>query len=314
MYTKFMNILITGCAGFLGSHLTQKFLSEGHVVTGVDDLSTGKLENMKKFIEDKNFNFLEKDVREKFFIEVDLILNFACPASPKAYQVDPVRTIETNFLGIINLLQLAKFTGAKLVQASTSEVYGDPKETPQKESYWGNVNPVGIRSCYDEGKRAAETLCFDYKRQYGVDARVVRIFNTYGPNMAIDDGRVVSNFINQAIRNEPITIYGDGSQTRSFCFVTDLITGLFNVSILNKALETPINLGNPEEFSMLDLANKIKLLTKSESEIIFKELPSDDPLQRRPDVSLAIELINWKPLVDITTGLNKTINYFQSIK
>ncbi len=309
-----MNILITGCAGFLGSHLTQKFLSEGHVVTGVDDLSTGKLENMKKFIEDKNFNFLEKDVREKFFIEVDLILNFACPASPKAYQVDPVRTIETNFLGIINLLQLAKFTGAKLVQASTSEVYGDPKETPQKESYWGNVNPVGIRSCYDEGKRAAETLCFDYKRQYGVDARVVRIFNTYGPNMAIDDGRVVSNFINQAIRNEPITIYGDGSQTRSFCFVTDLITGLFNVSILNKALETPINLGNPEEFSMLDLANKIKLLTKSESEIIFKELPSDDPLQRRPDVSLAIELINWKPLVDITTGLNKTINYFQSIK
>jgi len=309
-----MNILITGCAGFLGSHLTQKFLSEGHVVAGVDDLSTGKLENMKNFIDDKNFNFLEKDVREKFFMKVDLILNLACPASPRAYQVDPVRTIETNFLGIINLLQLAKSTGAKLVQASTSEVYGDPKETPQKESYWGNVNPVGIRSRYDEGKRAAETLCFDYKRQYGVDARVVRIFNTYGPNMAIDDGRVVSNFINQAIRNELITIYGDGSQTRSFCFVTDLVTGLFNISMLDKALKTPVNLGNPEEYSMLDLAKMIKLLTKSESKIIFEELPSDDPIQRRPDVSLAIELIDWKPVVDITTGLNKTINYFQSIK
>jgi UDP-glucuronate decarboxylase len=253
-------------------------------------------------------------VREKIFIEADLILNFACPASPKAYQADPVRTIETNFLGIINLLQLAKLTGARLVQASTSEVYGDPEESPQKESYWGNVNPVGIRSCYDEGKRAAETLCFDYKRQYGVDARVIRIFNTYGPNMAIDDGRVVSNFINQSIRNEPLTIYGDGSQTRSFCFVSDLISGIFNISMLNEPLKTPINLGNPEEYSMLDLANQILQLTNSDSKISFKKLPLDDPTQRRPDVSLAIQLIGWKPIIDMDLGLKETIAYFQSIK
>jgi len=309
-----MHVLITGSAGFLGSHLVQKFLTEGHTVTGLDDLSTGNYENMKKFIDHKYFNFINKDVREKFFIEVDLILNFACPASPKAYQADPVRTIETNFLGIINLLQLAKLTGAKLVQASTSEVYGDPKESPQKESYWGNVNPVGIRSCYDEGKRAAETLCFDYKRQYGVDARVIRIFNTYGPNMAIDDGRVVSNFINQSIRNDPLTIYGDGSQTRSFCFVSDLISGIFDISVLNEPLKTPINLGNPEEYSMLDLANRILELTNSDSKISFKKLPLDDPTQRRPDVSVAIQLIGWKPIIDIDLGLKETISYFQSIK
>jgi UDP-glucuronate decarboxylase len=309
-----MHVLITGSAGFLGSHLAQKFLSEGHAVTGLDDLSTGRYENMKKFIDHEHFNFINKDVREKVFIEVDLILNFACPASPKAYQADPVRTIETNFLGIINLLQLAKLTGARLVQASTSEVYGDPKESPQKESYWGNVNPVGIRSCYDEGKRAAETLCFDYKRQYGVDARVIRIFNTYGPNMAIDDGRVVSNFINQSIRNEPLTIFGDGSQTRSFCFVSDLISGIFNISMLNDPLKTPINLGNPEEYSMLDLANLILQLTNSDSKISFKKLPLDDPTQRRPDVSLAIQLIGWKPIIDINLGLKETIAYFQSIK
>jgi len=309
-----MHVLITGSAGFLGSHLVQKFLSEGHTVTGLDDLSTGKYENMKKFINNEYFNFMNKDVRKKLFIEVDLILNFACPASPKAYQADPVRTIETNFLGIINLLQLAKLTGARLVQASTSEVYGDPKESPQKESYWGNVNPVGIRSCYDEGKRAAETLCFDYKRQYGVDARVIRIFNTYGPNMAIDDGRVVSNFINQSIRNEPLTIFGDGSQTRSFCFVSDLISGIFNISMLNDPLKTPINLGNPEEYSMLDLANLILQLTNSDSKISFKKLPLDDPTQRRPDVSLAIQLIGWKPIIDINLGLKETIAYFQSIK
>lgn len=309
-----MHVLITGSAGFLGSHLAQKFLSEGHAVTGLDDLSTGRYENMKKFIDHEHFNFINKDVREKVFIEVDLILNFACPASPKAYQADPVRTIETNFLGIINLLQLAKLTGARLVQASTSEVYGDPKESPQKESYWGNVNPVGIRSCYDEGKRAAETLCFDYKRQYGVDARVIRIFNTYGPNMAIDDGRVVSNFINQSIRNEPLTIFGDGSQTRSFCFVSDLINGIFNISMLNEPLNTPINLGNPDEYSMLDLANQILQLTNSDSKISFKKLPLDDPTQRRPDVSLAIQLIGWKPIIDLNLGLKETIAYFQSIK
>jgi len=229
-----MHVLITGSAGFLGSHLVTKFLAEGHEVTGLDDFSTGNYKNMLNFIKNRNFNFIEGDVRDKIDLNVDLIMNFACPASPKAYQLDPVRTIETNFLGIINLLKLAKRSGATLLQASTSEVYGDPTESPQKESYWGNVNPVGIRSCYDEGKRAAETLCFDYKRQFGVDTRVVRIFNTYGPNMAVDDGRVVSNFINQAIRNEPITIYGDGAQTRSFCYVSDLITGIYKIAILEK--------------------------------------------------------------------------------
>jgi UDP-glucuronate decarboxylase len=309
-----MKVLITGCAGFLGTHLTYKFLSEGHTVVGLDDFSTGKLENIKEFTKEKNFKFIKRDVRKKLFIEVDLIANLACPASPKAYQLDPVRTIETNFLGTINLLQLAKSTGAKLIQASTSEVYGDPKESPQKESYWGNVNPIGIRSCYDEGKRAAETLCFDYKRQFDVDTRVVRIFNTYGPKMAINDGRVVSNFINQAIRNKPITIYGDGSQTRSFCFVTDLIKGLYEISMLNKPLNTPINLGNPEEYSMLALAQMTKNLTDSSSKISFNELPNDDPIQRNPDVSLAKELINWKPIVNMVTGLTKTIEYFKSIQ
>jgi UDP-glucuronate decarboxylase len=309
-----MHVLITGSAGFLGSHLVQKFLSEGHTVTGLDDLSTGSYKNIKKFINHKNFNFINRDVRDEFFIEAQLILNFACPASPKAYQLDPVRTIETNFLGIINLLQLAKSTGATLVQASTSEVYGDPKESPQKESYWGNVNPVGVRSCYDEGKRAAETLCFDYKRQYGTDTRVIRIFNTYGPNMAIDDGRVVSNFINQCIRNEPLTIYGNGSHSRSFCFVSDLISGIHKISMLEKPLKTPINLGNPEEYSMLELANLILKLTKSNSRICFKEQPLDDPTQRRPDISLATQLIDWKPVIDIELGLKKTITYFQSIR
>jgi UDP-glucuronate decarboxylase len=309
-----MHVLITGSAGFLGSHLVTKFLAEGHEVTGLDDFSTGNYKNMLNFIKNRNFNFIEGDVRDKIDLNVDLIMNFACPASPKAYQLDPVRTIETNFLGIINLLQLAKRSGAKLLQASTSEVYGDPAESPQKESYWGNVNPVGIRSCYDEGKRAAETLCFDYKRQFGVDARVVRIFNTYGPNMAVDDGRVVSNFINQAIRNEPITIYGDGAQTRSFCYVSDLITGIYKIAILEKPLETPINLGNPAEYSIKTLAELIINLSESNSSLVNKLLPQDDPKQRRPDVTLAEKLIEWSPDVSLSQGLKTTIDYFISIK
>jgi len=309
-----MHVLITGSAGFLGSHLVTKFLAEGHEVTGLDDFSTGNYKNMLNFIKNRNFNFIEGDVRDKIDLNVDLIMNFACPASPKAYQLDPVRTIETNFLGIINLLQLAKRSGAKLLQASTSEVYGDPAESPQKESYWGNVNPVGIRSCYDEGKRAAETLCFDYKRQFGVDARVVRIFNTYGPNMAVDDGRVVSNFINQAIRNEPITIYGDGAQTRSFCYVSDLITGIYKIAILDKPLETPINLGNPAEYSIKTLAELIIDLSASNSSLVNKPLPQDDPKQRRPDVTLVKKLIEWSPDVSLSQGLKTTIDYFISIK
>ena len=314
MYTKQVKVLITGAAGFLGSHLVKKFLAEGHYVFGLDDFSTGHIKNLQSFLPDNNFKLIEQDAREKIFLDVDLIMNFACPASPKAYQSDPVRTIETNFLGIINLLHLSKLNGATLVQASTSEIYGDPKETPQKESYWGNVNPVGIRSCYDEGKRAAETLCFDYKRQYGIDSRVVRIFNTYGPNMSIDDGRVVSNFINQAIRNQPITIYGDGSQTRSFCYVSDLIDGLFDIAMLEKSLDTPINLGNPSEFSIQYLANLIIKLTDSKSKIINLDLPLDDPMQRCPDVSKAIELIGWSPKVDVLEGLKETIAYFKKIQ
>jgi UDP-glucuronate decarboxylase len=309
-----MHVLITGSAGFLGSHLVTMFLAEGHKVTGLDDFSTGNYKNMLSFIKNRNFNFIEGDVRDKIDLSVDLIMNFACPASPKAYQLDPVRTIETNFLGIINLLQLAKRSGAKLLQASTSEVYGDPTESPQKESYWGNVNPVGIRSCYDEGKRASETLCFDYKRQFGVDARVIRIFNTYGPNMAVDDGRVVSNFINQAIRNEPITIYGDGAQTRSFCYVSDLITGIYKIAILDKPLETPINLGNPAEYSIKTLAELIIKLSESNSSLVNKQLPQDDPKQRRPDVTLAEKLIEWSPDVSLSQGLKTTIDYFISIK
>jgi UDP-glucuronate decarboxylase len=238
-----MRILLTGAAGFLGSHLTSKLLDSGHYVIGLDDLSTGSLSNLEKSMKNSNFRFIEHDVRLPFNAEVDAILNFACPASPKNYQLDPVRTIETNFLGIINMLHLARSTGARILQASTSEVYGDPAISPQPETYWGNVNPIGIRSCYDEGKRAAETLCFDYKRQYGVDSRIVRIFNTYGPNMAVGDGRVVSNFIVQALQGDPITIYGDGSQTRSFCYVDDLIDGMLKMMNTDSSITGPVNLG-----------------------------------------------------------------------
>ena len=305
-----MKILLTGAAGFLGSHLTSKLLVSGHEVIGIDDLSTGSLNNLKEAMKSNKFRFLEHDVRLPFKAEVDAILNFACPASPKNYQLDPVRTIETNFLGIINMLHLARNTGARILQASTSEVYGDPAISPQPETYWGHVNPIGIRSCYDEGKRAAETLCFDYKRQYGVDSRIVRIFNTYGPNMAVGDGRVVSNFIVQALNGSPITIYGDGSQTRSFCFVTDLIEGIYKMLLLEKLIDSPINLGNPEEFTMLELAEKIISITGSKSTIIFEPLPEDDPRKRKPDILMAQRILGWAPTVSLEDGIKMTADYF----
>lgn len=307
-----MRVLLTGVAGFLGSHLATKFISNGHIVIGIDDFSTGSKKNLESLLNEESFTLLDHDVRNEINQDVDLILNFACPASPKAYQLDPVKTIETSFLGVMNLCKLAKLTGAKLIQASTSEVYGDPLENPQKESYWGNVNPIGVRSCYDEGKRAAETICFDYKRQYDVDVKVIRIFNTYGPNMSVDDGRVVSNFINQALKHEPITLYGDGSQTRSLCYVSDLVEGIYKISILEKLVNTPINLGNPNEYSMYELAKKVISLSKSTSKIINLPLPADDPRQRKPDITLANKILDWHPKIHIEDGLLKTIKYFSN--
>jgi len=308
-----MRILLTGAAGFLGSHLLKKLLEFDHKLIGIDDLSSGYLENIKNLQSNPHFTFIKHDIRKPIKFEVDAILNFACPASPVAYQKDPVRTIETNFLGIINLLHLAKETGAMVIQASTSEIYGDPKESPQQEEYWGNVNPIGIRSCYDEGKRAAETLCFDYKRQYGLDTRVLRIFNTYGPNMSQNDGRVVSNFIVQALRNEPITIYGKGDQSRSFCYVSDLVDGIYKLLTLAKPIATPLNLGNPNELTVLELAKLVIEITRSKSEIIYKSLPQDDPMQRRPDISKAKELLGWEPKIQLKEGIERTANYFKSI-
>ena len=308
-----MRILLTGAAGFLGSHLTASLLERDYQVIGLDDLSTGSHRNLLKFKSNSSFEFVNQDVRLPFNAEVDGILNFACPASPRHYQSDPVRTIETNFLGIINMLHLAKSSGARLVQASTSEVYGDPSISPQPETYWGNVNPIGIRSCYDEGKRAAETLCFDYRRQFNLDTRVLRIFNTYGPNMSPDDGRVVSNFIVQAITGRDITIYGDGSQTRSFCYVSDLVDGIIKLFEIGSNPESPVNLGNPNEFTMLQLAESVLRLTKSKSKVIFEPLPQDDPQQRRPDISRANTVLDWKPKVQLEEGLQKTIEYFKEL-
>jgi UDP-glucuronate decarboxylase len=308
-----MKILLTGAAGFLGSHISKKLIDSNHEVIGLDDLSTGTIKNIESLLNHPRYSFIEHDVRIPYKVEVDAILNFACPASPVTYQKDPVRTIETNFLGMINLLHLAHETGAKIIQASTSEIYGDPTQSPQKEGYWGNVNPIGIRSCYDEGKRAAETLCFDYRRQYNLDVRVTRIFNTYGPNMAIGDGRVVSNFIVQALRNEPIKIYGDGNQTRSFCYVSDLIEGIYNLLQLNDNPGIPINLGNPIEFTIRELAKVVRDVTGSKSETINNPLPLDDPKQRCPDISLAISTLNWRPKIELREGIKKTVEYFKQI-
>jgi UDP-glucuronate decarboxylase len=308
-----MKILLTGAAGFLGSHISKKLIDNNHEVIGLDDLSTGSIKNIEQLINHPKYLFIEHDVRIPYQAKVDAILNFACPASPINYQKDPVRTIETNFLGMINMLHLANETGARIIQASTSEIYGDPTQSPQKESYWGNVNPIGIRSCYDEGKRAAETLCFDYRRQYNLDTRVIRIFNTYGPNMAIGDGRVVSNFITQALRNEPINVYGDGEQTRSFCYVSDLVEGIYKLLQLDKNPNTPINLGNPNEFTILELAKVVIEITKSNSKIVNNPLPLDDPKQRCPDISLAISTLNWKPTIELREGIEKTFEYFKQI-
>ena len=308
-----MKILLTGAAGFLGSHISKKLIDNNHNVIGLDDLSTGSIKNIEQLINHPKYSFVEHDVRIPYQAQVDAILNFACPASPINYQKDPVRTIETNFLGMINLLHLANETGARIIQASTSEIYGDPTQSPQKESYWGNVNPIGIRSCYDEGKRAAETLCFDYKRQHNLDTRVIRIFNTYGPNMAIGDGRVISNFIVQALRNEPINIYGDGKQTRSFCYVSDLVEGIYKLLQLERNPDSPINLGNPNEFTIIEIAKVVIDITKSKSEIVNNPLPLDDPRQRCPDISFAKSTLNWEPVIQLREGIEKTVDYFKQI-
>jgi UDP-glucuronate decarboxylase len=304
-------VLVTGGAGFLGSNLCERLLDKGCEVVCLDNFFTGSLDNVEHLVSNPRFTVIKHDVIDPINMEVDEIYNLACPASPIHYQHDPIFTTKTSVLGALNLLELARKNGAKILQASTSEVYGDPNMHPQREEYWGHVNPVGIRSCYDEGKRCAESLYFDYNRMYGVPIKVVRIFNTYGPNMHPEDGRVVSNFIMQALNGEPLTIYGDGSQTRSFCFVDDLIDGFIAFMELDNAVTGPINLGNPIERSMTQLATLIKEITGSGSEIVFKELPSDDPKQRRPDISLAKREFNWEPVVDLEQGLKKTVFYFK---
>lgn len=302
-------ILITGGAGFIGSHLSEQLLNEGNDIICLDNFFTGSKDNIRHLIGNNRFELVRHDIINEYFIEVDEIYNLACPASPVHYQYNPIKTVKTSVMGIINMLELAKRCNAKILQASTSEVYGDPKIHPQIESYWGNVNPIGLRSCYDEGKRVAETLISDYHRQYNLNIRIARIFNTYGPKMAINDGRVVSNFIVQALKNEPITVYGSGSQTRAFCFVSDIVDAL--ILLMKSDYSLPINLGNPEEHTIFDFAKYIIELTNSNSEIIYKELPSDDPLQREPDISLAKEKLNWEPTTSLKDGLVKTIKYFE---
>ncbi len=306
-------ILITGGAGFIGSHLTEKLLTEGHEVICLDNLFTGSKSNIQKFFDHKNFEFIRHDVTQPFYAEVDEIYNLACPASPVHYQMNPIKTMKTSVLGALNMLGLAKRVNAKIFQASTSEVYGDPKVHPQPESYWGNVNPIGIRSCYDEGKRTAETLFMDYHRMHGLEIKIVRIFNTYGPNMNPEDGRVVSNFIVQALKGIDLTIYGDGLQTRSFCYVDDLVNGFTALMNSPKNIIGPINLGNPNEFTMLELAEKVLSITGSKSKIVFRPLPSDDPTQRKPDINQAKVHLNWEPKIQLEEGLKKTIHYFDQI-
>ncbi len=307
-------ILVTGGAGFIGNHLCRRLLNEGNYVICLDNFFTGLKRHIEDMLDNPNFELIEHDIVEPVDIEVDQIYNMACPASPPHYQYDPVKTMKTSVLGIINMLELAKKYKATLLHASTSEVYGNPLVHPQQESYWGNVNPIGIRSCYDEGKRAAETLMMDYHRQYGVDIRIIRIFNTYGPNMDPKDGRVVSNCIVQAINGEDITIYGDGSQTRSFCYVSDLVAGAIKMMNNDKGFIGPVNLGNPSERTVLNLAEIVLEMTGSKSKITYKDLPSDDPVKRKPDITKAQEILGWKPEVDIKDGLKKTIEYFKSIQ
>lgn len=304
-------ILVTGGAGFIGSHLCEKLAQQGHHVLCVDNYFTGSRNNIKHLLAYNNFEVIRQDICLPLYVEVDEIYNLACPASPIHYQHDPIQTMKTSIIGSYNLLGLAKRTGAKILQASTSEIYGDPQIHPQIESYWGNVNPIGPRSCYDEGKRAAETLFMDYHKIHGVKSKIVRIFNTYGPRMAENDGRVVSNFIIQALRNEDITIYGDGSQTRSFQYIDDLIDGL--MKMMDSKTIGPINLGNPNEYTMLELAVKIIEMTDSKSKIVFRELPEDDPKQRQPNINLARKELSWKPNVQLKEGLKNTIEYFRSI-
>ena len=305
-----MNILVTGGAGFLGSNLCDRLINEGHKVICLDNYFTGKKENINHLIDNPFFSLVEQDVIEHFDFEVDQIYNLACPASPPHYQFNPIKTIKTSFMGALNCLDLAYRNEARVLQASTSEVYGDPEVHPQPETYKGNVNPIGIRACYDEGKRCAETLFFDYHREKNVDIRVARIFNTYGPRMLPDDGRVVSNFIVQAIKGEDLTIYGDGKQTRSFCYVDELIDGL--IKLMNHPdCIGPVNIGNPGEFTMLELADTIIQKTNTSSKISMHPLPGDDPLQRKPDISIAKEQLNWEPKIALSEGLDKTIEYFR---
>ena len=306
-----MRILVTGGAGFLGSHLSEKLLSMGHSVLAVDNFYTGDKKNIAHLCDNRDFELMRHDVTFPLYVEVDGIFNLACPASPIHYQRNPVQTFKTSVHGAINMLGLAKRTGARFLQASTSEIYGDPTVNPQPEEYWGNVNPIGIRSCYDEGKRAAETLTFDYFRQFGLDIRVARIFNTYGPRMAANDGRVVSNFIVQALKNDPITVHGDGTQTRSFCYVDDLIDGLIKLFFKDGVFE-PINLGNPEPINILELANEVIELAGSKSRIEMRDLPGDDPKQREPKIDKARDLLGWRPSTQRKDGLTKTVAYFRS--
>lgn len=312
MEKNIKRILVTGGAGFIGSHLCEALLNDGNYVICLDNFFTGSKDNIAKFIDNKNFELIEHDITKEFFIEVDQIYNLACPASPPHYQYDAIKTMKTSVLGIINMLELAKKCNATILQASTSEVYGDPKVHPQTEGYWGNVNPIGIRSCYDEGKRCAETLMMDYHRQHNLDIRIVRIFNTYGPNMDMNDGRVVSNFIVQALKGQDITVYGEGLQTRSFCYVDDLVEGLIKMMGANGGkFIGPVNLGNDSERTILDFAKMIIKMTGSKSKIIHNPLPSDDPTQRKPDLTLAKKELNWQPTTDINVGLEKTIEFFK---